>query len=293
MTLDFTHFERGLVPSFAGPQSPLLSPDCLLSAEHARHAPSQASLQQTPSAQVRPEPHCEVRSQDSPFLRRTMHNPPLQNPLAEQSASTEQVVAHAPDVPEQRAGPHSIGDAVLGRIVHVPLVVAPRATEQASHEPEHAESQHTESAQTPVPHCRLRSHVPPLASSATQTPDELQNAFVAQSLSVAQVVLHVPAVPEQVLSPQPFPEEPLGSGAHVPIEPDWLHDSHAPGHALLQQYPSAQLPLRQSVPSAQVCPCFLRQTPPESHELAPEQVPGSSASITLVHVPTVPARSHF
>src|SRR4030095_6956310 len=96
------HCERGLVPALAGPHSPLLSPDSLFSAEHALHAPSHASLQQTPSAQLRPRSLGAARSHASPFLRGTTREPLLQKPVDAQSPSTLQLVPHAAEVPEQR-----------------------------------------------------------------------------------------------------------------------------------------------------------------------------------------------
>jgi hypothetical protein len=134
-------------------------------------------------------------------LRIRTHTPLLQKPPAApdaQSPSTVQPVLHAAEVPEQRPGAHSAGDAVFGSTVHVPFAVAPRATEQTSHEPEHAESQHTPSTHAPVAHCRPRVHAPPFASCTTHAPAVLQNAFGAQLVSAVHEVAHVPEVPVQV-----------------------------------------------------------------------------------------------
>jgi hypothetical protein len=132
------------------------------------------------------------------LFRRVTHEPPLQNPVAEQSPSTVQVVLHAALVPEQRPGPHSGGDAVLGSTVQVPSTVAPSAFEQTSHVPEHAESQHTPSTHAPVAHARPRGQAVPLVRSTTHAPAALQYAFGAQSPSVAQDVAHALVVPVQV-----------------------------------------------------------------------------------------------
>jgi hypothetical protein len=185
-------------------------------------------------------------------LRSFTQTPALQKPVSAQSASVTQVVPHAAPVPEHFAGAHSSGDAVFGSTLQVPSATAPSAFEHTSHGPAHAESQQTPSTHTPDPHCRLRLQLAPLACWTTQAPAALQYAKGAQSASLVHVERHAPLVPEHVVRPQPLPAEPFGVGVQVPTLPAWLQDSHAPGQAVLQHTPSAQLPLRHSVPRAQV-----------------------------------------
>ncbi len=51
-----------------------------------------------------------------------------------------------------------------------------------------------------------------------------------------------------------LPVEPAGLGVHVPKLPDTLHASQAAPQAVLQQYPSMQLPLVHSTALAQLWP---------------------------------------
>jgi hypothetical protein len=68
-----------------------------------------------------------------------------------------------------------------------------------------------------------------------------------------------------------------------------LHIWHWPAHALLQQYPSTQFPVRQSPVAVQVCPVFFRQTPLGSQLFVPLQV-SSSALMTATQVPPPPVQ---
>ncbi len=51
---------------------------------------------------------------------------------------------------------------------------------------------------------------------------------------------------------------PAASAAQEPALPVTLHDEQAPHDGLLQQTPSVHMPLRHSVPAAQVVPSGLR-----------------------------------
>ncbi len=51
---------------------------------------------------------------------------------------------------------------------------------------------------------------------------------------------------------------PGGRAVHVPALPVTLHEAHAPQEGLPQQTPSVHMPLRHSVPSAQVVPSGFR-----------------------------------
>jgi hypothetical protein len=82
---------------------------------------------------------------------------------------------------------------------------------------------------------------------------------------------------------------PLAAALHVPSAPATLHASHVPLHALLQQYPSAQLPERHCAPEVQALP--VANSP--SHEPALQLLPGlqSSAAFTQGEM-QAPAPSH-
>ena len=78
-------------------------------------------------------------------------------------------------VPSQIVDPQTGLPADLaGRIVQVPLAVAPVWTEQASQEPSHAESQQKPSEQNVDWHCAFVVHVEPLTSALTHCPCALQ-----------------------------------------------------------------------------------------------------------------------
>ena len=89
------------------------------------------------------------------------------------------------------------------------------------------------------------------------------------------------------------PEQVPTSSALVTVEqtPEVLaQDWQVPLQAELQHRPSTQLPLAHSDASEQVCPWSFLQAPEPSHVFVPEQVPTSSAFVTVVHVPSEPPR---
>jgi hypothetical protein len=90
----------------------------------------------------------------------------------------------------------------------------------------------------------------PCAETATHVP-ALQKPEAEQSASVVQALEQTWLVPLQEPTPQLVrPPAPLGAGVHVPGVT--LQTSKAWLHAALQQKPSTQAPLAQSVPAAHV-----------------------------------------
>lgn len=77
----------------------------------------------------------------------------------------------------------------------------------------------------------------------------------------------------------------LGSGCpdgmfeQVPSVAARLHAMHAVAHAVLQQTPSAQLPLTQSVGSRQVCPLVVLQAPAPLHAFGAMQATAALESV--------------
>lgn len=109
-------------------------------------------------------------------------------------------------------------------------------------------------------------------------------------------MVHVALVPLQLPAQAPVPPHAgwPGRGApltkpHMPVVP--LQNSQAPLHALLQQTPSAQKPLKHCEPNVQVCPGLFLQAPVASQLLALLQVSGSSALVTATHAPPPPVHA--
>jgi len=100
-------------------------------------------------------------------------------------------------------------------------------------------------------------------------------------------------VPAHVPLPQSPPGLlPLASPQHVPTCPARLHAQHLVVHAPSQHTPSAQYPVRQSVPSEHPCPCVVLHPPAPSQALPPVHVPSVNPHGTLAHVPRLPETLH-
>jgi hypothetical protein len=127
-------------------------------------------------------------------------------------------------------------------------------TLQALHVSVHALAQQTPSTQNPLPHS-----VPVVQG----TPLGLRPVW------------HVPLASQYALAPEQrvealVSEAPAGRFTQLPSWPATLQPWQVPMHALLQQYPSTQLPLPQSVVAAQVWPfgfLFIWQAPPAQYWL--------------------------
>jgi hypothetical protein len=102
-------------------------------------------------------------------------------------------------------------------------------------------------------------------------------------------------MPSHVFVPTQLGESsiPTATFAHVPMLPAMLHALQVSGHAVLQQTPSTQKLLKQSLAAAQVWAFSFLQAPFPSHELVPMQ-PGESSELaeTFEHVPTLPMTLH-
>jgi hypothetical protein len=92
---------------------------------------------------------------------------------------------------------------------------------------------------------------------------------------------HIP-VPLQVLLPvQVSASSALVTEEQVPVAQVW----QLALHAVLQQCPSTQAPVAQSVPAVHTCPVFFRQAPVVLQVVVPVQVSASSAPATVAQVP--------
>ena len=83
--------------------------------------------------------------------------------------------------------------------------------------------------------------------------------------------------------------------AHVPLTPPVLaavQALHVPVQVVLQQTPSTQLPLRQSLLAMQVWPLSSLQTPEPLQEPLAHSLAGSCPFAMLEQVPTEPATLH-
>ena len=191
-----------------------------------RHAPPQATLQQTPSVQ-KPD------AQSPAFV----HVPPFSfNPQlwfthampATQSASVVHDGLHAPDT--QRNGVQSCSPGGL----HVPTPSQVPAVLRRS--PAHDGSEHTVSAAY-FAHAPKPSHAPVCP--------QLVAPMSLQTLRGSGL--------------------PASMGQHVPKRPVWLHVWHGPWHESAQQTPSVQKPESHSSFFEQLMPFILRPQLPLAH----------------------------
>ena len=108
-------------------------------------------------------------------------------------------------------------------------------------------------AQLPLAHSVLIWHIAPYFPFSMQPAEPSQVSFAMQVEGVSST--------------------PAGNGVHVPTLPGWLHATHEPAHGVLQQMPSAHLPLAQSAPllaGMQAPPMHaLTQPPPQSTSVSP------------------------
>jgi hypothetical protein len=128
------------------------------------------------------------------------------------------------------------------------------ATLQASQELPQAVSQQKPSTQLPLVHWEAAVQLPPLGFWLVQVP-------LKQMLPLVHWVLLVQAVGQEAEEPLHtngaqvgLPALPEATGLHVPTLPATLHASQEPLHAVLQQTPSAQLPLPHWLAAEQVAP---------------------------------------
>jgi hypothetical protein len=102
----------------------------------------------------------------------------------------------------------------------------------------------------------------------------------------------VPAASQVRVPLQVSASSALATVPQVPVE--LAHVWHEAPQAVLQQCRSAQRPVTQSVPTAQVWPCLVLQAPVESQVSVPMQLSGSSALVTATQVPPPPVQAwHF
>jgi hypothetical protein len=81
------------------------------------------------------------------------------------------------------------------------------------------------------------------------------------------------------------------TATHWPTCPVSAQASHCPEHALSQQTPSVQWPLRQSSLRVQDCPCLILHAPAAVQVRVPAQLSGSSAPATPTQVPFAPVHA--
>jgi hypothetical protein len=135
--------------------------------------------------------------------------------------------------------------------------------------------QHTPSTQLPLRHWPLVEQVWPLVSTHALAPlPPLQALGAAQVLSVC----------------------PEGTLVQVPTLPVTLQAWQVVAHAVLQQTPSTQLPLRHWPLVEQLWPLVSTHAPVPLHTLGETQVPAGELSVwpdaMLVQVPTLPVMLH-
>ncbi len=148
----------------------------------------------------------------------------------------------------------------MAMLVHVPTTPAITHDWQF---PLHWALQQTPSVQTPLWHSVPSAQGVPLPKRLPHAPVPLQLTAPAHSFAGS--------VPKGML-------------VQVPCAPIALHTWHVPAQALLQQYPSTQLPIRHSPDTEQGCPTGSLQAPAPSvpsHTLAPGQ------SVSLLSVPAI------
>jgi hypothetical protein len=182
----------------------------------AVHAPSQ----QTPSAQ-NPLAQSPLAAQRTPCCLA----PPTHAPPAQYCGATHGAAALASDAPFGLAAQRPTWP---GRL-------------HARHAPVHATSQHTPSAQKPLPQSAATVQTAPVG-------------FLSVAHAPARQYCIGPAHSVAALwSPCP-----VGTGEHVPGVAGRLHAWQVPAHALLQHTPSMQNPLLHWVAAVHASPLFLR-----------------------------------
>lgn len=160
----------------------------------------------------------------------------------------------------------------------VPFVAAPELALQA-----------WQSVVSPPPHAVLQQY--PSTQKLLR-----HSAEAAHNCPFSFLQLPTPShefVPEHV----PGSSCPMFTFEHTPTFPEMPQDLHAVVHAELQQYPSAQNPLRHSVAAVQTCPVSFLHTPMPSQDwVAPEHtgtpLVSSCPDATLEQVPTAPVMLH-
>ncbi len=284
----------------------------------------QPELQQTPSAQ-KPLVHSDDTLHEAPFARRAHAVVPLHAEVPGHSSSGSVVAAMLPQVPSvpwpffaevhawqvapqavsqhtpstQKALWHSTPSAQvvpMGWSAHdpaplhvvgpphslsgsVPIVMLPQtpsaplpffAEVHAWHVPVQLLLQQTPSAQKPEMH--EAPEMQAAASGSLQPPAE--HTVVPEHSSSGSVPLAI--APQRPLRPDPFFAA--------------LHARHDPVHAVLQQMPSAQLPLAHSAPAAQGEPLTLSAQAPEPlHDAEPLHSSSGSSLIAMApHAPSAP-----
>jgi hypothetical protein len=176
-----------------------------------------------------------------------------------------QPLGHAVFVPSHVSGAQDGLPAYpSGAGVQVPLALAPSAWLHTSHCPLHALSQQKPSAQLPL-------------AQVDAPPGHAWPAFSLQLPIASQVSLPLQVAGSSI---------PM-TATHAPVPV--AHVMHVAGlHALMQQTPSSQTPLRQSEGLAHVPPGCALQMPVASQLLPEVHVSGSGPFVTATHAP-VPA----
>lgn len=206
-TVPPAHSLSGSVPLATGPQRPF-TPEPFFAAEHARHEPEQAVLQQTPSAQL-PLEHSPAVAQGAPFG----------------------LSAHAPE-PLQLAEPlhSSSGSVLMAMLPHAPSAPLPFfAAVHAWHVPVQGPLQHTPSTQLPVTHSTPLEHACPLAIWHWPAPQLSRPAHSLSGSVPASTSPHTPSAPE-----------PFNAAVHAWHTPKQAVSQQTPStHAPLAQSPAA------------------------------------------------------
>jgi hypothetical protein len=173
------------------------------------------------------------------------------------------------------------------------------AAAHATHGELHVVSQQKPSTQLPVTHSRqplsLQSlpatvlQVAPCAFCVWHIPVASQYSPAAQSLSDAHPDGHVVPPLHTAGAHDGLPVYPAAAGVQVPsaVAPSaFVHTSHCPLHAVLQQTPSETKPLAHWVGLVWGCPFFDLHAPVVSQVLVDGlHESGSSAFMTLTHAP--------
>jgi len=194
-------------------------------------------------------------------------NPSTQNPLPHSAfcvhAPPITIGAHAPAPLHVCAPMHSFaGSEPLVMFEHVPTEPALLHAWQS---PLHAELQQFPSTQKPLWHSAFSMHGP--LTMSPHAPAPLQLVDPAHSFAGSVFA---------------------GTLVHVPRLPVTLHAWQVVPHAVLQQYPSTQLALTQSVATAHVSPLAFLHAPAEHTCVPAHSLSGSEPVVTLPHVPLLP-----
>jgi hypothetical protein len=227
-------------------------------------------------------PTFPMRLQDSQVVpHAALQQTPSTQKLLVQSAATLQVCPFTflqPPLPSQElVSPHTgaVSVPLTTILPQVPFRPCPfAAAEHAWHVPAHAALQQLPSTQKPLVHSLAAAQACPL------------------------IFLQIP-LPSHVLVPLHtglVSVPPAATLVQVPTLPTALHTLQSVLQAALQHTPSAQKPLRHSVPALHAAAFSFLQLPAPSQVFVPVQMfngkLSSTFAATFEHVPTLPASAH-